>query len=107
MFAPKVRKTRSDKKIDGRVEAHLTALLCQSPPDEQPKWGLRLLADRLVELHVVEHISTTMVARLLKKNELKPFQSPTQWVIPAAESAAFICQMEQVLGVYEAPYDAD
>ena len=67
MFEPKPRKTRSDKKIDGRVEAHLTTLLCQSPPDEQPRWQLQLLADRLVELQVVEHISTTMVARLLKK----------------------------------------
>ena len=36
LFAPKVRKTRSDKKIDGRVEAHLLALVCQSPPDEAP-----------------------------------------------------------------------
>ena len=67
MFEPKPRKTRSDKKIDGRVEAHLTALLCQSPPDEHPRWQLQLLADRLVELEVVEHISTTMVARLLKR----------------------------------------
>ena len=67
MFEPTPRKTRSDKKIDGRVEAHLTALLCQSPPDEQPHWQLQMLADRLVELDVVAHISTTMVARLLKK----------------------------------------
>ena len=67
LFEPKLRKTRSDKKIDGRVEAHLTALLCQSPPDEQPRWQLKMLADRLVELDVVAHISTTMVARLLKK----------------------------------------
>jgi transposase len=67
MFEPKVRKTRSDKKIDGRVEAHLTALLYQSPLDEQPRWHLQMLADRLVELEVVAHISTTMVARLLKK----------------------------------------
>lgn len=67
MFASKPRKTRSDKKIDGRTEAHLTALLCQSPPDDAPAWRLQVLADRLVELAVVEHISTTMVARLLKK----------------------------------------
>ena len=67
LFAPKVRKTRSDKKIDGRVEAHLTALVCQSPPNEEPVWRLQVLADRLVALDVVEHISTTMVARLLKK----------------------------------------
>ena len=76
MFAPKVRKTRSDKKIDGCVEAHLTALLCQSPPDEKPKWELRMLADRLAELHIVEHISTTMVARLLKKTNLSPATGP-------------------------------
>jgi transposase len=74
MFEPKVRKIRSDKKIDGRVEAHLTALLCQSPPEEKPKWELRMLADRLVELQVVEHISTTMVARLLKKTSSSPFR---------------------------------
>lgn len=74
MFEPKARKTRSDKKIDGRVEAHLTALLCQSPPDKKPKWELRMLADRLVELQVVEHISTTMVGRLLKKTNSSPFR---------------------------------
>ena len=67
MFEPKPRKTRSDKKIDGRVAAHLTALLCQSPPDERPRWHLKMLAERLVELDVVAHISTTMVARLLNK----------------------------------------
>ena len=76
MFEPKVRKTRSDKKIDGRVEAHLTALLCQSPPDEHPRWQLQLLADRLVALEVVEHISTTMVARLLKKTNSSLFTDP-------------------------------
>ena len=73
MFEPKPRKTRSDKKIDGRVEAHLTALLCQSPPDEHPRWQLKLLAERLVELEVVAHISTTMVARLLKKTNSSLF----------------------------------
>lgn len=76
MFEPKVRKTRSDKKIDGRVEAHLTALLCQDPPDKQVGWQLRLLAERLVELQVVEHISTTMVARLLKKTSLSLSRVP-------------------------------
>jgi len=67
MFENKVRKTRSDKKIDGRVEAHLVALVCQGPPQGESRWKLQLLADRLVELQVVEHISSTMVGRLLKK----------------------------------------
>lgn len=73
IFEPKLRKIRSDKKIDGRVEAHLTALLCQNPPDEHPRWQLKLLAERLVELEVVDHISTTMVARLLKKTNSSLF----------------------------------
>ena len=67
MFALKPRKTRSDKKIDGRVEAHLTALLCQSPPNDKPKWELKMLSDKLIELNVVEHISVTMIRRVLKK----------------------------------------
>ncbi len=67
IFEKKVRKTRSDKKIDGRVEAHLVALVCQGPPEGESRWKLQLLADRLVALQVVEHISSTMVSRLLKK----------------------------------------
>lgn len=67
MFEPKLRKTRIDKKIDGRVEAHLATLLCQSPPAGKPKWELKMLSERLIELEVVEHISTTMVGRLIKK----------------------------------------
>lgn len=67
MFIPKPRKTRSDKKIDGRVEAHLTTLLCQSPPNDKPKWELKMLSDKLIELNVVEHISVTMVRKVLKK----------------------------------------
>ena len=67
MFEPKPRKTRSDKKLDGRVEAYLTTLLCQSPPDGKPRWELKMLSEKLIELEVVEHISTTMVRRLIKK----------------------------------------
>ncbi len=67
MFEKQERKVRSDKKIDGRVEAHLVALVCQGPPPGASRWKLQLLADRLVELEVVEHISSTMVGNLLKK----------------------------------------
>ena len=67
MFSLKPRKTRSDKKIDGRVEAHLSTLLCQSPPNDKPKWELKMLSDKFIELNVVEHISVTMVRRILKK----------------------------------------
>lgn len=70
IFDKKVRKTRNDKKIDGKVEAHLLALACSEPPLGQAKWKLQLLADRLVELQVIDSISHTSVAGILKKMKL-------------------------------------
>lgn len=44
--------------------------------------------------------------QVAKKSELKPFQKK-QWVIPAEKSASFVCQMEQILDLYECPHDGD
>jgi putative transposase len=57
-------------KIDGRIEAQLTLLACSEPPDGRSRWTVRLLADRLVEMEVVEAISHMSVQRLLKKMKL-------------------------------------
>lgn len=54
-------------KIDGEVEAHLIALTCSEPPEGQARWTLRLLADKLVELELVESISHVAVRDALKK----------------------------------------
>jgi transposase len=54
-------------KLDGRGEARLIAEICSAPPDGHARWTLRLLADRLVELSVVESISYETVRRTLKK----------------------------------------
>ena len=58
---------RAPKKLTGEVEAHLIALACSAPPEGQQRWTLRLLADRLVELGLVEHISHVAVGACLKK----------------------------------------
>ena len=55
------------RKLDGEQEARLLALACSEPPEGQAHWSLRLLADRLVELEVVEDISYQTVRRTLKK----------------------------------------
>ena len=56
------------RKLDGEQEARLVALACSAPPEGQARWSLRLLADRLVELEVVEEeISYQTVRRTLKK----------------------------------------
>lgn len=54
-------------KIDGEVEAHLIALVCSDPPEGQARWTLRLLADKLVELELIESISHVAVGEALKK----------------------------------------
>ena len=54
-------------KIDGRAEAQLIVLACSEAPDGHDHWSLRLLADKLVELKVVENISHETVRLRLKK----------------------------------------
>ena len=55
------------RKLDGEHEARLIALSCSAPPAGQARWTLRLLADKLVELEIVEAISHQTVRRVLKK----------------------------------------
>ena len=56
-----------ERKLDGDGEARLIALACSQPPRGRAAWTLRLLADRLVELEVVDAISTETVRQVLKK----------------------------------------
>jgi len=53
--------------LDGRAEAHLIALACSEAPEGRSRWTLRLLADRLVALEVVDSVSHMTVSRTLKK----------------------------------------
>jgi transposase len=59
-------------KLDGRQEAFLIALACSEPPQGRERWTMQLLADKLVELGVVESISDETVRRVLKKMTLSP-----------------------------------
>jgi len=61
------------RKLDGHQEARLIALACSEPPKGQARWSLRLLADKLVELEIVEdEVSYQTVRRTLKKTNLSP-----------------------------------
>lgn len=63
-------KREYHRKLDGEQEARLVALACSQPPEGQARWSLRMLADRLVELEIVEDISYQTVRRTLKKTSL-------------------------------------
>jgi transposase len=57
-------------KLNGEVEAQLTLLACSDPPTGHAHWTLRLLADRLIELEVVDYVSRVTVGEWLKKTNL-------------------------------------
>ena len=58
------------RKVNGEVEARLIALACSDPPEGYERWTLRLLANELVALEVVEYISHVTVREVLKKTKL-------------------------------------
>lgn len=60
------------RKLDGAQEAHLIAVACTTPPAGQARWSLRLLADKLVELEIVEDVSYQTIRRVLKKTNSNP-----------------------------------
>jgi transposase len=55
------------RKLDGEQEARLAVLACSTPPEGHKRWTLRLLADRLVELELVESVSYETVRQVLQQ----------------------------------------
>ena len=57
-------------KLDGETEAKILALACSEPPQGCSRWTVRLLSEKIVQLHFVEEISHMTVQRLLKKRNI-------------------------------------
>lgn len=66
--------TRSEKSrpkvLDGASEARLAQLACTEAPDGHERWSLQMLANKLIELEVVETVSRETVRTTLKKMNL-------------------------------------
>jgi transposase len=60
------------RKITGDEEAHLIALCCSQAPEGHARWTLRMLADKMVELDIVDAVSHETIRRTLKKMNLNP-----------------------------------
>jgi transposase len=58
---------KRETKFDGEQEARLTKLACSQAPAGYARWSLRLLAQRVVELEIVESVSHETIRRALKK----------------------------------------
>lgn len=55
------------RSLDGRAEARLIALACSGPPEGRERWSMRLLANKAVELGIVQAVSHETVRNALKK----------------------------------------
>jgi transposase len=62
-------------KLDGKQEAMIVALACSDAPEGQARWTAKRLADRAVELEVVESVSESTVRRVLKETRRSPGRS--------------------------------
>ena len=60
------------RKLDGAAEARLVALTCSAAPEGAAKWTMQMLADKLVELKIVDEISDETVRKTLKKTNCNP-----------------------------------
>ena len=61
---------KKEKILDGEAEARLVQLACSEAPDGHERWSLQMLADKLVELEIVEKVSRETVRTRLKKMNL-------------------------------------
>jgi transposase len=66
------RRPGGQPKLHGKAEAFLIATACSAPPSGRQRWTLQLLADRLVEVGIIDSISDDTVGRTLKKTRSSP-----------------------------------
>jgi len=93
-----------EKLLTGEQEARIIATRLGPPPKGYSNWTLRLLARKVVELKIVDSVSYETVRRTLKKNGMTN-RKIEYWVIPPEADGEFVAHMEEVLEVYEKPYN--
>lgn len=103
-LSPSPSRRKYQRLLDGVQEAHLIALACSHPPQGYQRWSLRLLAEKMVQMAYVQELSHETVRQVLAENELKPWLRE-EWCIPPDENAQFVYHMEDVLDVYQRPFD--
>jgi transposase len=92
------------RKINGKQEAQIIALMCTESPEGQERWTLRAFTERIIGLEIVTETSYETVRMVLRNNKLKPWQEK-QWCIGRTGDANYAFHMEDVLDVYVRPYD--
>jgi transposase len=66
----KPHKRYKPRRLDGEQEAKLIALACSKAPEGRSRWTLKLLAEKMVELEIIESVGATTIHETLKKTNL-------------------------------------
>lgn len=90
-------------KATGDVEAKIIAKACTAPPEWYARWTVTLLA-RECAVILESTVNRATVGRVMKRNEIKPHLN-AYWCIPPQEDADFVAHMEDILKIYQRPYD--
>ena len=91
-------------KVTGDVEAKIIATACSAAPKGYARWTLNLLYNQMMVVLEDISISRSIIGRILMKNDLRPHLN-AYWCIPPEEDAEFVANMEDILDVYQRPYD--
>jgi len=68
---PQQRPSR-ERKVTGEVDAHISRIACSEAPAGYKRWTLSLIAERIVELEILDSISREAVRQSLKKTSSSP-----------------------------------
>ena len=90
--------------LDDRQKQRLIAMVCSSPPEGRARWTVRMVAEEAVKRKLVPRVGRETIRILLLSHDLKPWREK-MWVVADLDDD-YIGKMEDVLEVYERPYDA-
>jgi len=102
LIRKKQETPRVEPIFDGEKEAKLIAVACGPPPQDRARWTLELLADRMVELRIVESCSPATIQRMLKKKRAEALAKEDVVHPPAAKRRFRLCDGERAGGVHSA-----
>jgi transposase len=88
--------------FDGEKEAKLIAVACGPAPKDRARWTLELLADRVVELRIVEACSPATIQRMLKKKRVEAVAKEDVVHSAGAERRVRLCDGKRARGVHSA-----
>ena len=90
-------------RLGDRIKSYIVATVCSDPPEGFDRWTLELIRENVEEKGVVDRISLESIRMILQEHDLKPWRQQS-WCIPTLDED-FIAAMEDVLKVYQRPYN--